>query len=117
MATSSRKKDPSTKPALPFSCSYCDFAVDYHYKGRKPPFAKNILMLEDCYVMKDPFSTSGGFISVGGMCSLCARNVCMANTCSLFYTQRFCLNCVADRLEEFPQEIQQEVSQRLKERG
>lgn len=38
-----------------------------------------IRLLEDCYIMKDPFSTSGGFICIGGNCSLCGCSVCMSN--------------------------------------
>ena len=98
---------------FPFSCSTCDFAVDYHYKGRKPPFAKSIMLLEDCFIMKDPFSTSGGYICVGGICSVCSKTVCMSNTCSIFYTRRFCLDCVNHQIHEFPKEIQMELSHRL----
>lgn len=29
--------------------------------------------------MKDPFSTTGGFITIGGICSVCGINVCMSN--------------------------------------
>ncbi|CAG5121876.1 unnamed protein product [Candidula unifasciata] len=96
-----------------FSCSSCDFVVEYQYQGRKPPFAKNIMLVEDCYIMKDPFSTSGGFVCVGGICSLCGCSVCMSNDCSLFYTQRFCLKCAGKNMKEFPPELQQEISHRL----
>ncbi|BFZ08277.1 hypothetical protein BsWGS_11316 [Bradybaena similaris] len=99
--------------AQTFTCSSCDFTVDYHYKGRKPPFAKNIVLLEDCYIMKDPFSTSGGFICVGGNCSLCGCSVCMSNDCSLFYTRRLCLKCAGKNIKEFPLELQQEISHRI----
>ncbi|CAL1526634.1 unnamed protein product [Lymnaea stagnalis] len=104
----------TSQPFKQFSCSSCDFVIDYHYKGRKPAFAKCILLHEDCFIMKDPFSTSGGFINVGGMCSLCGRNVCMSNDCSLFYTQRFCLNCAAENIQEFPLELQLEITQKLR---
>ncbi len=29
--------------------------------------------------------------------------------CSLFYTKRFCLPCVRDHLQQFPEEVQNEV--------
>jgi len=96
-----------------FKCLFCDFVVEYHYFGQKPPFTKDILLLEDCYIMKDPFSTSGGFICVGGSCSLCRLNVCMSATCSMFYTKRFCLKCITENIEEFPSEIKQEVFQKM----
>ncbi|XP_059179500.1 cysteine-rich DPF motif domain-containing protein 1-like [Physella acuta] len=104
----------NTKSLKSFVCSLCDISFDYHYKGRKPPFAKCILLLEDCFVLKDPFSTSGGFINVGGMCSLCGKNVCLSNECSLFYVQRFCLNCAHINLQEFPMELQREITEKMK---
>uniref|UniRef100_A0A2C9KLZ3 Cysteine-rich DPF motif domain-containing protein 1 n=1 Tax=Biomphalaria glabrata TaxID=6526 RepID=A0A2C9KLZ3_BIOGL len=97
-----------------FSCTTCDFTVDYHYKGRKPPFANCILLHEECYVLKDPFSSSGGFVTVGGLCSMCNRDVCLSNGCSLFYTQRFCTNCSVKHIQEFPHELQQEIMHKLK---
>ncbi|RUS91510.1 hypothetical protein EGW08_000731, partial [Elysia chlorotica] len=99
-----------------FNCTACDFVVDYHYKGRQPPFAKCIMLLEDCYIMKDPFSTFGGFVTVGASCSLCCKDVCLSSDCSLFYTQRFCLTCAHQNLQEFPKQIQEvrEKNQRLR---
>ncbi|KAK3743346.1 hypothetical protein RRG08_061282 [Elysia crispata] len=97
-----------------FTCTSCDFVVDYHFKGRQPPFAKCIMLLEDCYIMKDPFSTSGGFVTVGGSCSLCSKDVCLSADCSLFYTQRFCLTCAHRNQQEFPKQIQEEILHRAK---
>ncbi|GFO06411.1 cysteine-rich dpf motif domain-containing protein 1 [Plakobranchus ocellatus] len=95
-----------------FICGRCDFTAGYHYKGRQPPFANSIMLLEDCYIMKDPFSTFGGFITIGGNCSLCFKDVCVSADCSLFYTQRFCLKCAYLNLKEFPKTLQQEILSR-----
>ncbi|KAH9508022.1 Cysteine-rich DPF motif domain-containing protein 1 [Bulinus truncatus] len=100
-----------------FSCSTCEFTVNFHYKGRKPPFANCILLHEDCYIIKDPFSTSGGFVTVGGMCSMCGKDVCMSTHCSLFYTQRFCFRCALNNLHEFPHELQLEIMQRMESKN
>ncbi|XP_025108691.1 cysteine-rich DPF motif domain-containing protein 1-like [Pomacea canaliculata] len=99
-----------------FTCKLCDFSIEYHYFGTKPPFAKAVVLLEECYIMKDPFSTTGGFITIGGICSVCGINVCMSNDCSLFYTRRFCIPCVLKHVKEFPKEIQQEVERKRQER-
>ena len=41
-------------------------------------------LLEDCYIMKDPFSTSGGLITVGGTCCQCGSVICMSNVSTQF---------------------------------
>lgn len=33
----------SEKQRQTFACSLCDFVADFHYKGKKPPFAKHIM--------------------------------------------------------------------------
>ncbi|XP_046348405.2 cysteine-rich DPF motif domain-containing protein 1-like isoform X2 [Haliotis rufescens] len=88
-----------------FICSNCNFKMKYSYYGAKPPFLKSLILLEEAYVMKDPFSTEGSLITLGAHCSLCNKPVCIAADCSLFFTKRFCLGCVADHLDEFPKEI------------
>ena len=35
-------------------------------------------LLEDAYVIRDPFSPSAGHLTIGGNCCLCSKNVCMA---------------------------------------
>jgi len=68
-------------------------------------------LLEDAYVIRDPFSPSAGHLTIGGNCCLCSKNVCMAQTCSIFYTKRFCISCVEKNIGEFPFEIQREITQ------
>ncbi|XP_076469432.1 cysteine-rich DPF motif domain-containing protein 1-like [Babylonia areolata] len=109
------KVEKSPEDKKQFTCSLCKFQIEYHYHGNKPPFAKALTLLEECYVMKDPFSTSGGLITLGSTCSLCHSVVCMSPDCSLFYSKRFCLPCVVRHLEEFPAEIQEEVSRKQKQ--
>lgn len=92
-----------------FLCHLCQLRVKYDYFGTKPPFAKSFTLLEDTYVMKDPFSSEMGMISLGSHCSSCQKSVCASGDCSIFYTKRFCLPCVQNKIEEFPVEIQQEL--------
>uniref|UniRef100_A0A8D0HKJ3 Cysteine-rich DPF motif domain-containing protein 1 n=1 Tax=Sphenodon punctatus TaxID=8508 RepID=A0A8D0HKJ3_SPHPU len=71
---------------------------------------RSIALLEESYVMKDPFTPDKDkFLILGSQCSLCSKSVCVGTECSLFYSKRFCLPCVRTHLEEFPLEIQQGV--------
>ncbi|XP_072452698.1 cysteine-rich DPF motif domain-containing protein 1 isoform X1 [Notamacropus eugenii] len=74
---------------------------------------RNRWLLEECYVLKDPFtSDKDKFLILGSQCSLCSKLVCVGPECSLFYSKRFCLPCVRENLSAFPQEIQQDVEKR-----
>ncbi|KAL3851811.1 hypothetical protein ACJMK2_015516 [Sinanodonta woodiana] len=92
-----------------FICSSCNFKTQYHYFGKKPPFVKSLVMMEDAYIMKDPFSSEGGIIPLGSHCTICGKSVCLSLECSIFYTKRFCVHCVKENISEFPLEIQTEV--------
>ncbi|KAK2547499.1 Cysteine-rich DPF motif domain-containing protein 1 [Acropora cervicornis] len=109
MAAELTEKSLSDKPI--FSCSSCAFECHYEYFGKKPPCSKSVMLLEDAYVIRDPFSPSAGHLTIGGNCCLCSKNVCMAQTCSIFYTKRFCISCVEKNIGEFPFEIQREITQ------
>ncbi|MBN3318996.1 CDPF1 protein, partial [Atractosteus spatula] len=96
-----------------FTCKFCDFSAPYTYYGQKPPNTRAIVLLEECFVMKDPFSPNKEkFLVLGSHCSLCGKTVCVGTECSLFYTKRFCLSCVREHLEEFPQQIQAELKKK-----
>ncbi|XP_008701105.1 cysteine-rich DPF motif domain-containing protein 1 isoform X2 [Ursus americanus] len=70
-------------------------------------------LLEESYVMKDPFtSDKDRFLVLGSKCSLCSRLVCVGPECSLFYSKRFCLPCVQENMDAFPQEIRQDLEKR-----
>ncbi|EDO48837.1 predicted protein [Nematostella vectensis] len=92
-----------------FACSLCDFNCRYEYFGNKPPFSQAVLLLEKAYVIKDPFSPNKVHLTIGGVCCLCSKNVCIGQNCSIFYTKRFCVPCVKDNIADFPSEIQSEV--------
>ncbi|KAM4838639.1 cysteine-rich DPF motif domain-containing protein 1 isoform X1 [Urocitellus parryii] len=96
-----------------FKCQLCSVTAPYSYVGQKPPNTQAVVLLEESYVMKDPF-TSGTdrFLVLGSRCSLCSRLVCVGPECSLFYSRRFCLPCVQDNISAFPREIQQDVEKR-----
>ncbi|XP_050413578.1 cysteine-rich DPF motif domain-containing protein 1 [Patella vulgata] len=161
-----------------FSCDICKFKANYEYYGSKPSFVKSLLLLEEAYLMKDPFTSDAGLIILGAHCSICKKCVCLTGIseqwwftnqgsqvqcwprkfpqvagretsqgpdqetatshldgtqnqglyvkktidnwnlptssqkrymCSLFYTKRFCMECVYSNINEFPLEIQEET--------
>ncbi|KAG9491255.1 hypothetical protein GDO78_006561 [Eleutherodactylus coqui] len=100
--------DESQNPKGIFECQLCKLAVPYTYFGQKPPNTRSIILLEECYVMRDPFvPDKEKFLILGSPCSLCERV-----DCSLFYSKRFCLPCVSKNKDTFPLEIQQDLDKR-----
>ncbi|XP_062448655.1 cysteine-rich DPF motif domain-containing protein 1 isoform X1 [Rhea pennata] len=109
-------KMDSHKEAQPkgeFKCRLCGLTAPCTYYGQKPPNTRSIMLLEESYVMKDPFTPEKDrFLILGSQCSLCSRSVCVGTECSLFYSKRFCLPCVNDNLKAFPLEIQEDMDKR-----
>nr|XP_045009362.1 cysteine-rich DPF motif domain-containing protein 1 isoform X2 [Jaculus jaculus] len=96
------------RPLGMFECQLCTLSAPYSYVGQKPPNTQAIVLLEESYVMKDPFSPDKAkFLVLGARCSVCRRL-----ECSLFYSKRFCLPCVQENISAFPQEIRQDVEKR-----
>ncbi|NXO16870.1 CDPF1 protein, partial [Oriolus oriolus] len=93
-----------------FKCELYELSALYVYYGRMPP---NSPLLEEAYVMKDPFTPDKDqFLISGSRCSLCSRAVCVGTDWSLFYSKRFCLPCVKESLRAFPLEIQEDMDKR-----
>ncbi|KAM8973722.1 cysteine-rich DPF motif domain-containing protein 1 [Pelodytes ibericus] len=105
--------DESTQPKGLFECQLCKLSIPYTYFGQKPPNAHSVILLEECYVTKDPFSPEREkFLILGSHCNLCKQVVCAGAECSLFYSKRFCLPCINKNKSEFPHEIQQDLDKR-----
>uniref|UniRef100_A0A8C4MUK1 Cysteine-rich DPF motif domain-containing protein 1 n=1 Tax=Equus asinus asinus TaxID=83772 RepID=A0A8C4MUK1_EQUAS len=101
------------RPLGVFTCQLCALTAPYSYVGQKPPDTQSVVLLEESYVMKDPFtSDKDRFLILGSRCSLCSRLVCVGPECSLFYSKRFCLPCVQENIDAFPQEIRQDLEKR-----
>ncbi len=122
-----------TEPQV-FQCSLCPFYAAYDRydskylnestvsttKTKKDPSIK-IDLLEQVYLLRDPFiaikdkdknkddQTKISSVIIGSTCSVCSRPVCVHSDCSLFYTRRFCLKCLAKYRDEFPREILDEI--------
>jgi len=109
---SNEKTEKKSQSGGTFVCSVCHLSEHYHYKGRNPPFVREISFLEDCYVSKDSFAPQGEglFLLLGSECTVCGRTVCQANTCSVFYSKRFCLPCAVRTITAFPPEMQQKIA-------
>ncbi|XP_060022951.1 cysteine-rich DPF motif domain-containing protein 1 isoform X2 [Lagenorhynchus albirostris] len=106
------------RPLGVFECQLCALTAPYSYVGQQPPGAQSVAglghsahrrhflsrsLLEESYVMRDPFTPSKDrFLILGSRCS----------DCSLFYSKRFCLPCVRENIDAFPQEIQQDLEKR-----
>lgn len=97
-----------------FTCSFCHLKERYDYKGAKPSFARQLVYLEDCYIMKDPFSlpNKGEVLVLGADCSICKRIVCLG--CSIFYTQRFCLKCASINIQKLPFQLHGKINNLMK---
>ncbi|KAK1790454.1 hypothetical protein P4O66_014352 [Electrophorus voltai] len=96
-----------------FTCEQCDLSSPYTFYGQKPPNTRAIVLLEECYGMRDPFNPEREkFLVLGSKCCLCKKTVCVGTECSIFYTKRFCLPCVREHLEQFPEQIQMELAKK-----
>ncbi|XP_028520877.1 cysteine-rich DPF motif domain-containing protein 1 [Apis cerana] len=62
-----------------FKCSYCSLEERFDFKGIKAPFARQLTYLEECYIMKDPFSlpNKGEVLVLGADCNFCKKSVCL----------------------------------------
>lgn len=115
------------EPKIEFKCEICAFSERCHYKGKRPPFANKIELIEESYVMKDPFSPPPGahstksnseyFIVIGAHCMDCDRMVCKSSECSIFYTKTFCLSCAKNHIRSFPVEVQSKIKKQLAATG
>lgn len=94
-----------------FKCKNCDLKEKVDYKGSKPYFAKSVLLKEDSYVMKDPFSSTrkGQILIIGSDCSVCDQMVCQDKECSIFYAKTFCILCAKNNMRYFPIAMQSKI--------
>jgi len=90
-----------------FECQICGLSEEYHYFGKKPPFCKSIVFIDDSYVMRDPFTLQYGnnanFLLLGGKCCICSESICQE--CSVFFTTRFCNKCYQSNIHLLPEEL------------
>lgn len=100
-----------SSPPPHFKCEHCQLDEIYDYFGRSPPWSTRTILLENAYIMKDPFSLpqKRQVLIIGAKCSMCERNVCMSPKCSLFFSKRFCKHCALKNITYFPTQVQLKV--------
>jgi Cysteine-rich domain len=125
LASSSRLEVDKEKPEEPekisFRCSSCGMSESVDYFGKTPPFIRNVELLEETYIMKDPFTAPPSkhgtrsfteyFIVIGVHCRLCQEIFC--KDCSLFYKSSFCFPCAQSEIHQFPLEIQSKIRKEI----
>lgn len=97
-----------------FTCSVCFLKEHYDYKGARPPFARQLVYSEECYMMKDPFSlpNRGEVLVLGGDCVICQHAVCLG--CSVFYMKRFCARCASSNAPNLPAQLHGKIRNLIK---
>ncbi|NWH49952.1 CDPF1 protein, partial [Fregata magnificens] len=101
------------QPTGEFKCQLCGLTAPYTYYGQKPPNTRSIVLLEESYVMKDPFTPDKDkFLILGSILCILLTMLFSSQECSLFYSKRFCLPCVNENLKAFPLEIQEDMDKR-----
>lgn len=108
---------PEEKEKINFKCSRCEMTEMVDYFGKAPPFTRNIELLEDSFIMKDPFTAPPSkhgkrsfteyFLVLGSHCIMCDDVVC--KDCSLFFKSTFCYVCAQSEISHFPLEIQSKI--------
>ncbi|XP_017472584.1 PREDICTED: cysteine-rich DPF motif domain-containing protein 1 [Rhagoletis zephyria] len=109
------------KPKILFQCSACCMKEVVHYYGKNPQFVYGLKLLEDSFVMRDPFQPTPirwkpkaeYFIVVGAKCSVCKNVVCKDAECSFYFTLTYCLSCVESNMNKFPIEAQAKLRKQL----
>ncbi|KAG5891248.1 hypothetical protein JTB14_004362 [Gonioctena quinquepunctata] len=78
-----------------FQCSTCIFKEKYEYFGSNPSLVKNYILLEDAYVIEDPFTApkQGKIIILGSHCIVCRKAVCKDANCSIYFDGSYCIEC------------------------
>jgi len=111
------KTDPDQKAVIEkdrnelqyFECSVCTLREKYEYFGKAAPFLKRFVLLEDSYVIEDPFVApkQGEALILGSHCNMCSKMVCKDPSCSIYYNRTFCINCAKLDAKSFPKVVQE----------
>lgn len=98
-----------------FECSSCVFRTIYEYFGREPPKFKGYKLLENAYVIENPFipPKQNNFIVIGAHCVKCEKTVCKDDSCSFYYVGTYCLECAKKEASKFPSVVQEKFNKIL----
>ncbi|KAJ8971293.1 hypothetical protein NQ314_000770 [Rhamnusium bicolor] len=109
----STKADETLKEEIQyFQCSSCIFKEKYEYFGSNPPQVKNYILLEDAYVIEDPFlpPKQGKIVILGAHCVKCRKSVCKDVNCSLYFDGTYCIECAKENIKSFPPSVQEKLN-------
>lgn len=95
-----------------FQCSSCIFKQPYEYFGSNPPQVKNYILLEDAYIIEDPFfpPKQGKIVILGTHCIKCRKSVCKDANCSVYFDGTFCIECAKNNIAFFPYAMQEKLN-------
>lgn len=95
-----------------FECATCILRVQFEYFGKDPPWYKNYRLVEEAYVIEDPFSLpkQNQIIILGAHCVKCNRIVCKDTTCSIYFEETYCIKCAKSNLNSFPTSVQAKLN-------
>ncbi|XP_026676234.1 cysteine-rich DPF motif domain-containing protein 1-like [Diaphorina citri] len=101
-----------TETILTFKCELCNLNETYDFFGKSPPWSTKIVLLENAYICKDPFTIpqKKQVLILGSKCSVCEIDVCVSPKCSLFFSKRFCKHCAFKNMTYFPTQIQMKIN-------
>ena len=71
-----------------FTCARCAITVPYHYHGRQPKFAPQMIFLEDAFVAFDPYAAEPRPLCVGSKCFFCEKLVLPPSLVARVHTAR-----------------------------
>lgn len=113
MADDKKPKEEVVQLVYDFKCSSCAMEEKAHYKGKNPPFSRNLSLKYPSYIMKDPFSPpgKGEILVLGSDCTVCGISVCINKECSFFYLKMYCIPCALKLNETFPIEVKSKLLQ------
>nr|XP_008195524.1 PREDICTED: cysteine-rich DPF motif domain-containing protein 1 [Tribolium castaneum] len=95
-----------------FHCEICALHERYDYFGNSPPFVRHYRLLENAYVIEDPFvpPKQNEFIILGSHCVKCGKSVCKDINCSFYYDGTHCIHCAKSSIDSFPPNVQQKIN-------
>lgn len=95
-----------------FQCANCPLREKYEYFGKWPPFLKKFVLLEDSYVIEDPFEPAkqGEILVLGAHCIKCNNSVCKDTNCSMYYEGTYCIKCAKRHVATFPDNVREKLN-------
>ncbi|CAH0550220.1 unnamed protein product [Brassicogethes aeneus] len=95
-----------------FHCALCGLHEKFEYFGVDPPFVKKYKLLEDTYLVEDPFlpPKQGEMLQLGAHCTKCKKCVCKDPSCSFYYEGTYCIICAKENMKMFPDVVKDKLN-------